>query len=513
MLQMLKSFFCLILFVFSSSSYAAEIRLLSENPIRGEQYKLLNYWSSSYGSSAEESLRAVNNKSKLKEIRQWAFEDGLQLDGALTLEETHFDAAWLGLINSRVISIEGPIERGDLDKLKKLVESSGFSECLTGNYCPFNNTISLNSPGGSLAAALELGEYIASQNFITLIDQGNVCESACALAFLGGYTDYEGFFFARRFLHEDGKLGIHQPFFQLPEQNYSSNDVNKALSLLNVVVNKTTNFLIKSGGNLGLMERMYKTPSNEMYYLNILEASNLDVFTLGERKPVKELNRRDFLVYCANVYSAEHNSTHPELIQNLIANEKHLLTFVYGKEFICSAIKNPQNDTWMARVCTDAQSFCPLGVSQGELMTMDPEPTDQGIWDIAVYVDNSTLGDGLKEYRHRSASLRHVAFSIKKASYTGMFALHEGDLAVPMPKDFCNQIDGYHPKLMLVIQDKLNRLGINVGKPDGSAGPNTQKGIVQANKMLLARDGEYIDGAFMKALSIGGDVLEEFELC
>lgn len=177
-----------------SAAHAAEMRLLDSNPAAAAGYQLLDLGTVSaeavgHAKGVEDGF---TSKSAVKDGSLPYFENGIAGDGAHTYETLHIVPAWGGLKTGKVISIEGQIQKGDLDHLKALVERSGFSDCLRPGYCPYNNVISLNSPGGNLREALEIGKYIAEQNFITLLPENAVCESACSLVFLAGYTRYEG---------------------------------------------------------------------------------------------------------------------------------------------------------------------------------------------------------------------------------------------------------------------------------------------------------------------------------
>ena len=82
-----------------------------------------------------------------------------------------------------------------------------------------------------------------------------------------------------------------------------------------------------------------------------------------------------------------------------------------------------------------------------------------------------------------------------------------------IPSSFCKEIDGYNPGLVLKVQEKLNQFGINVGKPDGAAGPNTRKGIRTFNKQRTGRDLETIDVKTLAAMDFNDAQISEYKLC
>ena len=80
--------------------------------------------------------------------------------------------------------------------------------------------IRFHSPGGSLFAALELGEAIRKRGFDTEVGRTNnsdkvpgVCASACAYAFMGGVG---------RYLEEGAKLGVHRFYNKAAIDDYSA---------------------------------------------------------------------------------------------------------------------------------------------------------------------------------------------------------------------------------------------------------------------------------------------------
>jgi hypothetical protein len=73
-----------------------------------------------------------------------------------------------------VIKVEGEIIVGDELTLAHLLLQSG------------DGLVMLDSPGGDLWPGLEIGRAIKLMGFDTLVPAGASCESACALAWLGG---------------------------------------------------------------------------------------------------------------------------------------------------------------------------------------------------------------------------------------------------------------------------------------------------------------------------------------
>jgi hypothetical protein len=61
-------------------------------------------------------------------------------------------------------------------------------------------TVAFDSPGGNLLAGLKIGETMRTRGYSSLVPDGSVCASSCAIAWLGG---------TKRYLGATGRLGFH----------------------------------------------------------------------------------------------------------------------------------------------------------------------------------------------------------------------------------------------------------------------------------------------------------------
>lgn len=94
---------------------------------------------------------------------------------------------------SMLVVIDGEFDRGDVDTFRSII-----APVATGRA-----TVSFRSEGGSLVAGLRIGALIREKKFPTLVPDGAVCASACALAWLGG---------ARRFVGQGANVGFHAAY-------------------------------------------------------------------------------------------------------------------------------------------------------------------------------------------------------------------------------------------------------------------------------------------------------------
>ncbi|MBN7783742.1 hypothetical protein JYP51_02355 [Ponticoccus gilvus] len=133
----------------------------------------------------------------------------------------------------------------------------------------------LNSPGGSLAAGLELG---TDSQWSARILPGDRCESACALAFLSaGYQTGNGIagFYLERHLWAGGLLGLHSPGLQLPaEAQVDTRTVEAAfkgaLAATALVYERqqSPDAADQLPLNSYLYQRFLETPPDSMYYID-----------------------------------------------------------------------------------------------------------------------------------------------------------------------------------------------------------------------------------------------------
>lgn len=150
-----------------------------------------------------------------------------------------------------IATISGTIAPGDAEKLRNFLtkmNSEPEREVLPGLTLSYINMkandrmrICLDSPGGSLAEAIRMADILLSDfgnmywahGLGTAVPAGAICESACAVFFMAGGENTESDIgrIADRILHVDGRLGFHSISLNLPEANYSKDDVGKAFAL------------------------------------------------------------------------------------------------------------------------------------------------------------------------------------------------------------------------------------------------------------------------------------------
>lgn len=108
-----------------------------------------------------------------------------------------------------VFSLNGPIEHGDPKK---------FQVLLGQNFYAKNRILSLNSIGGWVHSAIELGLIVRHYGIKTVIPRNAVCISACSMVFVAGWDNKK--LIPARFKHVRSQLGVHRPY----QRNFQTAD-------------------------------------------------------------------------------------------------------------------------------------------------------------------------------------------------------------------------------------------------------------------------------------------------
>lgn len=103
------------------------------------------------------------------------------------------DIEFVELEGLGVIAISGEITSEDPDRFRRLALQHDAQ------------LVALDSPGGNLVAALEIGKAIRVQGYATIVLNDTSCVSACALTWLAG---------TKRFTTLDSKIGFHASYYE-----------------------------------------------------------------------------------------------------------------------------------------------------------------------------------------------------------------------------------------------------------------------------------------------------------
>jgi hypothetical protein len=145
-----------------------------------------------------------------------------------------------------VIKVEGEIIVGDELTLAHLLLQSG------------DGLVMLDSPGGDLWPGLEIGRAIKLMGFDTLVPAGASCESACALAWLGG---------ASRYMAAEGAVGFHAAYVEVENGALETGSGNAVIGA----------YLHALGLSFETIHFLTSPPPDGMYYLTCEEAERFGI--------------------------------------------------------------------------------------------------------------------------------------------------------------------------------------------------------------------------------------------
>ena len=135
------------------------------------------------------------------------------------------------------ISITGEIVQGDAEKLRK-----AFAQCRdeyahkprpTGGTDPM---VVLDSPGGSVPVALEMGRILRDSLAWTTVLNNQTCSSSCVFLLAGG---------VRRTVAVKARVGLHRPRFEYDSFALLSKD--EARAAYNKLVQACVDFMREMG--------------------------------------------------------------------------------------------------------------------------------------------------------------------------------------------------------------------------------------------------------------------------
>ncbi len=194
------------------------------------------------------------------------------------------------------VFLDGPIVAGDLDRLK----AAGLGE---------DGILSLNSNGGHFQEGLAIARYLFDTKVATIVEAGNSCFSACAVAFLGGAAlGEESASLAARSVSSQARLGFHAPFLNLGAGTFTEDEVqayyDRAVRTIIDLVSSSNVLQIDHGDAAELM----RPQRTDLLYLDTAGLlGRYDIAVQGVGMP-ERLTGTMALSLCANGWDWAHNS-------------------------------------------------------------------------------------------------------------------------------------------------------------------------------------------------------------
>ena len=164
--------------------------------------------------------------------------------------------------------LTGLINNGDAEKVDKVLQQEDWFATSARGW-----KICLDSPGGSFIEGVKLAQTFAQNGIGTVVAENDVCESACAIAFMGGsfaHPEAENAYVSRT-MHATAKLGFHAPALLIPDGKYSEKEVDSAYSIALKAVLELSD-MRSSGHEIreSLFRAILSTSFEEMHYVDTI---------------------------------------------------------------------------------------------------------------------------------------------------------------------------------------------------------------------------------------------------
>ena len=166
------------------------------------------------------------------------------------------DGHWL-------IYLDGPIDAGATARLEHLIAAEGIAWAV----------VYLNSPGGSLVGAMQLGRMVRAHAFDTRVGTrttdavratAGTCHSACPFILAGG---------VRRSVEAGSQIGLHRAENRVP--------VGDEVAFQRVVEAQVADYLVEMGLRAEFAGIMSAIPHDQIRDLTVDEARHLNLLTDG----------------------------------------------------------------------------------------------------------------------------------------------------------------------------------------------------------------------------------------
>jgi len=194
-----------------------------------------------------------------------------------------------------IIDLVGPIEEGDGETLSRLLAQAAYQP-----HFEFDRIVLvLNSPGGSFAEALRLGDIVKEEIVETYVSAGTSCLSACAIVFMAGTGASPDSTFPKRRLHPLAKLGFHAPSL-LVDRNATvrGSQVVRAYALaiktMSELVDRADLFDLKDS----LLVEMLTTSPNDMSVVQTVGDANRWGIALDIPARTRPFSDEEIVVIC-----------------------------------------------------------------------------------------------------------------------------------------------------------------------------------------------------------------------
>lgn len=154
------------------------------------------------------------------------------------------------LPDSAHVQISGEITDGDPVRLRVALALLAMARSS-------NPMVVLDSPGGNVPAALEMGRILRESLAHTIVDRDGSCSSSCVFLLAGGVM---------RDLFLNGKIGLHRPRFDYEPYGGLSKDQAKAA--YDALIGRCVDYMKEMGISEKVFSDMLRVPSQSIRFVD-----------------------------------------------------------------------------------------------------------------------------------------------------------------------------------------------------------------------------------------------------
>jgi hypothetical protein len=169
------------------------------------------------------------------------------------------------------LRVEGEIVSATVEQVRKLLAVRRAIEV------DYSESFSINSPGGSVVAAMEIGRMFRNDRAYIIVNPNDSCVSACVLI-LAGAVD--------RWLRKPARIGIHRPYLDTsPQKRLTADEVRESYGRL---LQDLRAYLREMNVSERLADDMLAVEPEKVHYLTEAE---LKMYSLAGPDPVEQQTR------------------------------------------------------------------------------------------------------------------------------------------------------------------------------------------------------------------------------
>lgn len=185
----------------------------------------------------------------------------LQNGPAIASVEGKLNCQRSGYCLTENLALKGPIDNTTIEDLSRILDESRRSVDVKQQPELFSHTeIELDSPGGSVLAAMAVGRLLRQNRMIARVKPGATCNSACVLVYAGAVGRFGHF--------KSGRIGIHQPYFEVPQHIADAATISASYARM---LREVRSYFREMNVSEQLADEMLRTPPASIRYLSSLE--------------------------------------------------------------------------------------------------------------------------------------------------------------------------------------------------------------------------------------------------